>query len=265
MKIPFRLDGNRPLLLAVLGLIVTVTAVGAWNERHRPKASFTLSSQDLSSDPLAPAAGTPDSEADMVPPAAADPAAAALPSVPTHGQIVGRDVNIRKQPSRQAQVVVRPQADAVYRLSGARRQAEGLEWIGLVMSDGSEAWVSSRFIRPVLPDRQAAAGADTRQPPAPEGAPGVDSGDEVETAAQVVSQLLLAPGKIWPQADPALRRLTVHALLQKIFKANPAAITPAHPPALDQCMQASSREKKLEALKVYELAAACALALNWRE
>lgn len=241
---PATLVSQRGLLFGLLALVVGVTGVGIWNEQHQPKASFKISAQDLAPDPLAPA--SPDVLASAT--AASTSAASAAPSspAPPRVRIVAKDVNMRSQPSRQAPVVARPALHEEFLLSGERRQAEGLDWVQLKLPDGKLAWISSRFVEPLT-------------------APAVEQPkDEVEAAAQVVSQLLMAPGLAWSQAPDALRQLTSQALLRQIFKDRPAAITPGHAPALDACIKASAAEKKLAGLKVYELATACALALGWR-
>lgn len=266
--------GNRPLFIGLFVLVVAATAIGAWNERHKPRASFTISDSDMMPDSLAPAspdaglsspadAGTPSASA---PPSALAPSAASsVAPVIDSAKIAAKDVNIRSQPSRKAQVLAHPSLGAVFKLSGAKRQAEGIDWVGLKLADGREAWIGSSFVTPVSSQASAASGPSSI---APDSAPAADKPlspqEEIDAAAKVVSQLLVAPGKAWPQAPDALRQLSVHALLRQIFKDKPETITPQHGPALDACMKASANDKQLEKLKVYEVAAACALGLGWR-
>ncbi|PKL76677.1 MAG: hypothetical protein CVV27_09055 [Candidatus Melainabacteria bacterium HGW-Melainabacteria-1] len=240
------LSGNRPLLLGLLLLLIGVTAIGTWNERRQPQANLQLSTTDLASDPLAPASQLP--EHPVSEPVTPSPSQTSEPLV----KIRGKDVNIRQTPSRQAKIVARSSPGQLYRLSGEQSTAEGLNWVQIALTDGQLAWVSADFI-------QAATAPDHSTATVPK-----QPGDEVETAAAVVTQLLMAPGTIWPRADPSLRKLTLQTLLRRIFKHNPSAISSAHAPALDDCMKASSAAEDLKHLKVYELAAACALAMEWR-
>lgn len=263
--------GNRPLFIGLFVLVVTATAVGAWNEQHKPRASFTISDSDMMPDSLAPA--SPDTS--LSSPAGsgttpASPSSSAPASAPTAEPVIdsvkiaAKDVNIRSQPSRKAQVLAHPAQGSVFKLSGARRQAEGIDWVGLKLADGREAWIGSSFVAPV----SSQAGVSSASSAAPASASAAEKPlspqEEIDAAAKVVSQLLVAPGKAWPQAPDALRQLSVHALLRQIFKDRPETITPQHAPALDACMKASANDKQLEKLKVYEVAAACALGLGWR-
>lgn len=253
-QMPFK--GKRWLWWGLPVLILMVIGIAAWNQSRQPEASFVLRSQDLAPDPLAPLHSEPQPDAQLSQPSLA-PAVTPEPSPAVQAvQIKGKDVNIRSQPSRSAAILARSQAGMSYNLSGRQQQAEGLSWVELQLPDGQLAWVSAAFVEQLAAKPAAVKSSAPAQNPQPQ--------DEVTQAAAVVAQLLKAPGKIWPQTDQSLRQLTVQALLRQIFKSDPSQIKPEHALALDQCLAKSSQAKDLKALKVYELAVACALAFEWR-
>jgi len=73
-----------------------------------------------------------------------------------------------------------------------------------------------------------------------------------------------ASAATWLTSSQEQRLLNSLALLKGIFKAEPEQISTAHVQNLTACIDASAAEDDLGTLKVYELAAACALALGWR-
>lgn len=246
------LISNHVLAGGLAGLVLVVLGIGIWNERHRPQASFHITSNDLIQDTLSPAADSsvpPTAEATAADGPEPTTATSAAPTPPARVRIATADVNVRSQPSRKGAIVARPAAGSEFALSGHRQQADGIDWVGIKLGDGKEAWVGAQFVKPATAQTSA-------QVQAPE--------DDVEAAARVVSQLLMAPARAWPEAPDALRQLTTYALLKQIFKQRPDAITPQHAPALDACMKTSAPTEKVKNLKVYELATACALALGWR-
>lgn len=280
------------LLLSLLLLIAVVTAVGAWNQQRlaqQPQASFSLSDTDLMPDDLSPdinasltpgasltmPASGPTTESAPASSSADSAAPAASASPDARIQIGGRNVNLRAQPSRKAAIVATSQLGTTYKLTGKHSKAEDLDWVEIQLPDGKIAWVSAAFVAPLNSadigttrdpvSRETPAAASTAAPTTPSTpARPMTEDEEIEAAAALVAKLLTAPGQIWPQADPALRQLTSRTLLKKIFRDKPEANSEKHAKALDECMAASSKAPDLKNLKVYELSAACALALNWR-
>ncbi len=286
---------SRFIAFGLVALIASVTGIGVWNQQRlasEPKASFSISETDLIPDDLSVTMGTSLTDLSSIQAsgsgsssnlsasqttrssAAGTTAVSPKPSATPDARvaIAGKDVNLRQQPSRQAPLVARSQAGATYLLTGKSSQADDLDWVEIEMPDKRKAWVSAAFVAPLKhtdigteqdPIERTQSSAPTQSKTSPSTPPSLEP-DDVEKAAELVSQLLLAPGQTWPQADDALRQLTVRALLKKIFKDKPEASSKQHAQALNDCMSASSKAPDLQNLKVYELSVACALALNWR-
>ncbi|MGV3526131.1 MAG: hypothetical protein ACO1RX_18070 [Candidatus Sericytochromatia bacterium] len=168
------------------------------------------------------------------------------PSAPAErwARINAQDVNLRAQPRLDGAVISRSRTQERYRLTGKEDSQNGKRWRELLLPDGRSAWVSAEFVaEDVLSESPAEAAG-------------------VSAQAELL-ELNQAPGSTWVKATPEARLEVLKPMLARIFAADPSQVTSEHIVKLDACMRASGAEPDLASLKVYELGAACALALGW--
>lgn len=231
------------LPLSLLALILLVIALGTWNERREeaktPPANAVVSAEPTYTRPV-PSSASPSSVTPSLP-------------EPQRFQIQASDVNLRAQPTTTAEILARARSQSVYTLTGQVRHVKARDWLELFLPDGRKAWVS----------------ADLGQI----WSPGAASGPPVKPSGTVAQKALpqsqdeplnLRRGSDWLQAGMAERQQTSEAFLLMIFKGQPERATVQNRRILEACISASVREKDLQKMKVYEIAAACALALDWR-
>lgn len=218
--------------LGVVILLAVVTLSSPWDATPRPVAVDPVSE-------LPPAL-----RLDLPPlPQTVTPSSVSAPAE-RWARINAQDVNLRAKPTLDGAVISRSRTQERYRLTGKEDSQNGKRWRELILPDGRNAWVSADFVEEdVL----------SESPP-----------QEVAVSAQSnLLELNQAPGSTWVKASPEERLEVLKPMLARIFAADPSRVTSEHIVKLDACMRASGAEPDLAALKVYELGAACALALGW--
>lgn len=181
-----------------------------------------------------------------------------------HGEIAAADVNIRALPQLQSEILAQPKKGQRYVFTGREAQADELDWVELELPQRT-AWVARQFV--VWEDPSlSSADSTARNASEAQGASDTQAlaSNATPHSASAEQALHLQGIPSWRSADEKQQLSTAYALLRGVFKTQPRRVTPENLTALLTCMQASAREPHLQKLKVYELAAACALALEWR-
>lgn len=233
----------RPLLLGCCAFLLLGGALLYLNQTYWQLTPFAQKSTPGQMDPASLQSEIFPELSQLQPAASTAPAmpteALPVPEQPAKIQIEGKQVNLRAQPSRQAKIVVQVNQGQIFELTGAQQQAEGLSWLELKLPAGGTAWVSQQFARqPAVEITKA-------------------------TAEPTLNLHQQGPAE-WLVASDRARILTAQLLLSEIFRDSPEQDTPENLVRLNACLEASSRDKSLQKLKIYQLAAACALALGWR-
>ena len=114
-------------------------------------------------------------------------------------------------------------------------------------------------------EQQATGGTpdapDTAEPAA---SPATAASPEEPAALPSLEPLIDASSATWLTSSLEQRLLNSLAMLKQIFKDQPERIQIEQVQTLESCISASAAESDLGELQVKELAAACAIALNWR-
>lgn len=101
-------------------------------------------------------------------------------------------------------------------------------------------------------------------PAAPAASPSAAESIEKPSALPSLEPLIDASSATWLTSSLEQRLLNSLAMLKQIFKDQPERIQIEQVQTLESCISAAAAENDLGELQVKELAAACALALNWR-
>lgn len=99
--------------------------------------------------------------------------------------------------------------------------------------------------------------------PAPHSVPESDT-ETYPDPQPSLEPLIEASSATWLTSSLEQRLLNSLAMLTQIFKQDVTGIQLEHVQSLESCISAAAAENDLGELQVKELAAACALALNWR-
>ena len=171
----------------------------------------------------------------------------AVPALtPPRWQVAEGLVNIRRQPSRQAEVLWRLRAGTVLTGTGQSQQAEGLEWVEVSPVAGQTGWVSRMLLRP-----------DSSTAPAPPA-----SASSVPEQGRMLNHETLSG---WLKGREQDRLLTALAMTQLLFPAQSAQALVPKARLLEGCISGSAQDRKIAGHDVAEIAAICALLLGWQE
>lgn len=134
-------------------------------------------------------------------------------------------------------------------------------------TEEQELWPElDRLLAELKAEEQAAAGQTGRAnsaAPAP-ASPAAAENATAPSARPSLEPLIEASSATWLTSSLEQRLLNSLAMLKQIFKDQPERIQTEQVQALESCISAAAAESDLGELQVKELAAACALALNWR-
>lgn len=123
-----------------------------------------------------------------------------------------------------------------------------------------------RLLAELKAEEQAAAGqtglANNAAPAT--ASPGTAENAAAPSALPSLEPLIEASSATWLTSSLEQRLLNSLAMVKQIFKDQPERIQIEQVQALENCISAAAAESDLGELQVKELAAACALALNWR-
>ena len=232
--------------LLFLVLIAIIVSVSLWAQTQRAKVLQQIADQ-VTSDEQASALTL----SSPIPTEAAElPEKQASSEALRRGTINKSEVNIRSAPSLKSTILKQANTGDSFVFSSAQTEAEGLTWLELNLEENQTGWVSADFVvlEPASPVRSA---AETQSLP-------------THGLSTPLVELHLQSASVWEQATDKQRLLSAAAMLEKIFKDKPEEITQQNLLLLTACIDNSAREKDLKQLKIYELASACSMAMNWR-
>jgi hypothetical protein len=173
------------------------------------------------------------------------PATVATAATLPRWQVAEGLVNVRRQPSRQAEVLWRLRAGTLLSGTGQSQQAEGLEWVEVSPAEGQTGWVSRALLRP---DNTAVTPTAV-----PTNAP--------EQGRMLNHEKLSG----WLKGREQDRLLTALAMTRLLFPTESTQTLLPRARLLEACITGSARDTQINSHDVAEIAAICALLLGWQE